>query len=192
MIVSGEEQSNSDIHIHVSILPQTPLPSRLPHNIEQSSTCCKVAPCWLSISNIAVCTCPSSSSFKSLYTFSFWSNHFALSYSPGVKGSWCLSWYWPWQAKISARLIPQKWTSTLTCKGNRATRQSSTCLWRQSSFSYTVIFTECLLYARYWTKYWCTITRQNGHGAKGTVQKSDINQTIRRVYVLNYNSYTKC
>ena len=41
------------------ILPQAPLPSRLPHNIEQSSLCCTVGPCCLSILNIAVCTCPS-------------------------------------------------------------------------------------------------------------------------------------
>ena len=37
VIVSSEQQHVSAIHIHVSILPQTPLPSRLPHNIEQSS-----------------------------------------------------------------------------------------------------------------------------------------------------------
>ena len=54
MIVSGEQIGNSAIHIHVSILPQTSLPSRLPHNIEQSSLCCIVGPCWLSILNIAV------------------------------------------------------------------------------------------------------------------------------------------
>ena len=36
------------IHIHVSILPQTPLPSRL-HNIEQSSMCYTVGTCWLYI-----------------------------------------------------------------------------------------------------------------------------------------------
>ena len=33
----GEPQRDSATHIHVYILPQTPLPSRLPHNIEQSS-----------------------------------------------------------------------------------------------------------------------------------------------------------
>ena len=33
---------------HVSILSQTPLPSRLLHNIEQSSLCYIVGPCWLS------------------------------------------------------------------------------------------------------------------------------------------------
>ena len=37
VIVSGELQRNSAIHIYVSVLPQTPLPSRLPYNIEQSS-----------------------------------------------------------------------------------------------------------------------------------------------------------
>ena len=37
VIVSGEQQRDSAIRIHVSILPQTLLPSRLPHNIEQSS-----------------------------------------------------------------------------------------------------------------------------------------------------------
>ena len=37
MIVLGEQQRDSAIHIYVIILPQTPLPSRLPHNIEQSS-----------------------------------------------------------------------------------------------------------------------------------------------------------
>ena len=37
----------------------SPLPSRLPHNIEQSSRCYTVGPCWLSIWNTAMCTCPS-------------------------------------------------------------------------------------------------------------------------------------
>ena len=37
VIVSGEQQRDSAKCIHVSILPQAPLPSRLPHNIEQSS-----------------------------------------------------------------------------------------------------------------------------------------------------------
>ena len=42
---------------HVSILPQTPLPFRLPHNTEQSSMCYTVDSRWLSILNIAVHTC---------------------------------------------------------------------------------------------------------------------------------------
>ena len=43
-IISGGQQSDSAIHIHVSVLPQTPLPSRLPHNIKQSSLCSTVSP----------------------------------------------------------------------------------------------------------------------------------------------------
>ena len=58
MLVSGEQQRDSAVHTHVSILPQTPLSSRLPHNIEQSFMCYAVSPCSLSILNIAVCTCP--------------------------------------------------------------------------------------------------------------------------------------
>ena len=58
MIVLGGLWRDSVIHIHVSIL-QTPLPSRLPHNIEQGSLCYTVGPYWQSILNIAVCTCPS-------------------------------------------------------------------------------------------------------------------------------------
>ena len=58
VIVSGELQRDSAIHICVSILPQTPLLSRLPYNIEQSSMCYIVGPCWLSILNRAACTCP--------------------------------------------------------------------------------------------------------------------------------------
>ena len=68
MIVSGEQRRDSAIHIHVSILPQTPLPSRLPHNIQQSSLCCTVGPCWLSILNIAVCTCLNFSSICLIIT----------------------------------------------------------------------------------------------------------------------------
>ena len=61
VIVSAEQWRDSAIQIHISILPQTPLPSRLPHNIEQSSMCYTVGPCWFSILNTAVCTCPSQS-----------------------------------------------------------------------------------------------------------------------------------
>ena len=39
--------------MHVSILPQSPLPSKLPHNTEQSSLCHIVGPCWLFILNRA-------------------------------------------------------------------------------------------------------------------------------------------
>ena len=59
MIASDRPQRNSATHTHVSILPQIPLLSRLPHNTEQSSLCYKVGPCCLSVLNTAVCTCPS-------------------------------------------------------------------------------------------------------------------------------------
>ena len=41
-----------------SIPPQTLLPSKLPHSIEQSSLC-YIVETWLSILNVAECTCPS-------------------------------------------------------------------------------------------------------------------------------------
>ena len=44
MTVSGGQQRDSAIHIHVSICLQTPLPFRLPHNIEQSSRCYPCGP----------------------------------------------------------------------------------------------------------------------------------------------------
>ena len=49
VIVSGGQQRDSARHIRVSILPQTLLPCRLPHNIEQSSLCYSVGPWCLSI-----------------------------------------------------------------------------------------------------------------------------------------------
>ena len=41
MIVSDGQQRDSTMHKHVAILPQTPLLSRSPHDIEQSSLCYK-------------------------------------------------------------------------------------------------------------------------------------------------------
>ena len=49
MLVSGVQQSDPVIHTHVSILYQILFPLRLLHNIEQSSLCYTVCPCWLSI-----------------------------------------------------------------------------------------------------------------------------------------------
>ena len=48
MLVSGVQQSDSVLHIHVSILFQIPSPVRLLQNIEQNSFCYTVGPCWLS------------------------------------------------------------------------------------------------------------------------------------------------
>ena len=54
MIVSSAQQRDPAIHTHVCNLPQIPLPSRLPHDIEPSSLCYTVGPCWLSILNVVV------------------------------------------------------------------------------------------------------------------------------------------
>ena len=67
VIVSSEQQKESAIHIHVSIVPQNLFPSRLPHIIEQGFMCYIVGPCWLSILNTAVCTCPSQTPRLSLF-----------------------------------------------------------------------------------------------------------------------------
>ena len=57
--VSSGQHGDSVTYIHVSILPQTALPSRLPHNNEQNSLCYTVGTCWLCVLNVAVCACPS-------------------------------------------------------------------------------------------------------------------------------------
>ena len=49
VLVSSVQQRDSDIHVHVSILFQILFPFRLLQSIEQSSLCCTVGPCWLSI-----------------------------------------------------------------------------------------------------------------------------------------------
>ena len=49
VLVSGVQQSDSVIHIYVSIVFQILFPFRLLHNIEQSSLCYMVSPCWLPI-----------------------------------------------------------------------------------------------------------------------------------------------
>ena len=55
MIVSGVQQSDSVIQAHVSIFFQILFPFRLLHNIEQSSLCYTVGPCWLSILILFIC-----------------------------------------------------------------------------------------------------------------------------------------
>ena len=52
VLVSGAQQSDSVIHVHVSILFQVLFPFRLLQNIEQSSLGYKVGPCWLYILSI--------------------------------------------------------------------------------------------------------------------------------------------
>ena len=54
--VSGLQQSDSVIHIDVSILFQILFLFTLLQSIEQSSLCYTVGPCWLSILKIAACT----------------------------------------------------------------------------------------------------------------------------------------
>ena len=58
-MVSGGQLRDSALHIQVSIVPQTPHPSRLTHTIEQSFAIqlyYTVGPCWLSISCSSVYT----------------------------------------------------------------------------------------------------------------------------------------
>ena len=55
LLVSDVKQTDSVIHMHVSILFQINFPFRLLQNIKQHSLCYTVGPCWLSILNIAVC-----------------------------------------------------------------------------------------------------------------------------------------
>ena len=61
MLVSGFsfsfQQSDSVVHRPISIFFQIPFQFRLLHIIEQSSLSYIVDPCWLSILNIAMCTC---------------------------------------------------------------------------------------------------------------------------------------
>ena len=56
VLVSGVQQSDSVILIHVSLLFQIPFPFRLLQNIEQPSPCCTVGACWSCVLNIAACT----------------------------------------------------------------------------------------------------------------------------------------
>ena len=49
VLVSGGQQSDSVIHVHIAILFQTLFYYRLLQAIEHSSLCCTVGPCSLSI-----------------------------------------------------------------------------------------------------------------------------------------------
>ena len=57
VLVLGAQQSDSGIHIHISILLQIIFPYRLLQNIEQSSLYYTVGPCWLPILHVVVCVC---------------------------------------------------------------------------------------------------------------------------------------
>ena len=59
MLASGVRQSGSVTLRRISIVFQILFPFRLLQNTEQSSLCYIVGPCWLSVLNIAACTCQS-------------------------------------------------------------------------------------------------------------------------------------
>ena len=65
-LVSDVQQSDSVTCIQVAILFQIFCPFRLLQNIEQHSVCYTVGHCWLSILNVAVCTCQYQTSSLSL------------------------------------------------------------------------------------------------------------------------------
>ena len=69
------------------ILPQTPLPSRPPQSIEQSSLCYTVNHCWLSILNIALSACPPQTPWLSL-TF-HWVLLYQMLYLVFLMHLWC-------------------------------------------------------------------------------------------------------
>ena len=56
VFVSGVQQSDSAIHIHVTILSHILFPFMLLQNMEQSALC-HTSPCWLSILSTVVCIC---------------------------------------------------------------------------------------------------------------------------------------
>ena len=66
----------------MSILFQILLPFKLLHNIEQSSLCYTVGPCWLPVLNRAACVCPSQTpcparcflNWPQVYIFTLWAS----------------------------------------------------------------------------------------------------------------------
>ena len=98
-----------------SILCKILFPFRLLDNIEQSSLCYTVGPCWLSILNVAVCTCqsptfnvflpfplPTRGLFPSncYFLFFFSKLHFQLN-KVTSSALWCWSWH-PRRKRLSA------------------------------------------------------------------------------------------
>ena len=97
MLVSGVQQSDSALHIHVTILFQILFPFRLWQSIEQSSLLHSAGPCWLSTLNIAgVYVLIANSQFQDNRGI-FWS-------PKGEKhiAKWCTQNEWPWKADPSA------------------------------------------------------------------------------------------
>ena len=98
--VSGRQQRDSIIHIHVSILPQIPLPSRQPHNIEQRTRCCTVGACWLFIISIAACACPNSLTIPSPFRTLYWlESKTSKKHLNG--GIWTILKFYDWKRRIS-------------------------------------------------------------------------------------------
>ena len=57
VLTSDVQESDSVMHIHVSMVFQILFPFRLLQNIELCSLCYIVGPCRLSVLNIIVCIC---------------------------------------------------------------------------------------------------------------------------------------
>ena len=63
VVVSGVQRSEPALQIHTTILFQILSPHGSLQNIEQSSLCSTVGPCWLSILYTVVCVCKSCRGF---------------------------------------------------------------------------------------------------------------------------------
>ena len=73
-LVSGVQQSESIIHLNISILFQILVPCRLSQTIEQISLCYTVGPCFLPVLYTVVCTCHSQPPSLSLPQYFLWLN----------------------------------------------------------------------------------------------------------------------
>jgi len=98
------------LHVHISILSQTPLPSRLPYNIEQNSLCYILGPCWISILNSIYAAAAAAKSLQSCPTLC---NPIDGSPSgatvPGILQARTLEWIaisfsnvWKWKVKVKS------------------------------------------------------------------------------------------
>ena len=71
VLTSDVQESDSVMHIHVSMVFQILFPFRLLQNIEQSPLCYMVRPCWLSVLNVTLYTLL----FSLLHKFNFIESH---------------------------------------------------------------------------------------------------------------------